>query len=325
MKTALVTGITGQDGSYLAEQLLERGYEVVGLVRRSSSPNTHRIDAILPRVTVRWGDLLDSDSLNDAVSATRPDEIYHLAAQSDVGLSFKQPVLTTEVNALGTVRLLQAVRRHAPDARMYVASTSEMFGNAATTPQSESTPFAPRSPYGAAKVYAHHMAVHYRQAYGMFIACGIGFNHESPRRGERFVTQKVARQVARIARGEANELSLGNMAARRDWGFAPDYTDAMWRMLQVDEPDDYVVCTGETHTVREFCEAAFARVGLNADDHVVVDERFYRPAEVDLLVGDSSRAADRLGWQPTMSFTKLVETMVDADLALLEGRLDRLA
>ena len=314
MKTALVTGITGQDGSYLAEQLLERGYEVVGLVRRSSSPNTHRIDAILPRVTVRWGDLLDSDSLNDAVSATRPDEIYHLAAQSDVGLSFKQPVLTTEVNALGTVRLLQAVRRHAPDARMYVASTSEMFGNAATTPQSESTPFAPRSPYGAAKVYAHHMAVHYRQAYGMFIACGIGFNHESPRRGERFVTQKVARQVARIARGEANELSLGNMAARRDWGFAPDYTDAMWRMLQVDEPDDYVLATGESHSVAELVERAFAIIGRDPAEFVRSDPEMQRPTDVDHLRGDATRARLKLGWTPTVRFDELVERMVRAQL-----------
>ena len=314
MRRALITGITGQDGSYLAEQLLERGYEVTGLVRRSSSPNTQRIDHLKGRIHLQFGDLLDADSLVDAVSSSAPDEVYHLAAQSDVGLSFRQPVLTTEVNALGTVRLLQAIRREAASARVFVASTSEMFGNAAVSPQDEHTAFAPRSPYGAAKVYAHHMAVHYRQAYGLFIACGISFNHESPRRGARFVTQKVAREVARIAKKQTDTLPLGNMAARRDWGFAPDYTDAMWRMLQTSEPSDYVLATGVSHSVRELVDAAFAVVGLDPEPYLTTDPALQRPSDVDHLRGDASKARDHLGWTPTVGFDELVRRMVSAHL-----------
>ena len=324
-RRALITGITGQDGSYLAEFLLDKGYEVVGLVRRSSTDNDERISHLVDRVEFHSGDLIDQLSLIEALRIHQPTEVYNLAAQSFVQASFGQPVLTGETTALGVTRLLDAIRLVDPDIRFYQASSSEMFGKVQEVPQTESTPFHPRSPYGVAKVYGHWITVNYRESYGLHASSGMLFNHESPRRGLEFVTRKISHGAAQIALGKTTELRLGNLEAKRDWGFAGDYVDAMWRMLQQDEPGDYVVCTGETHTVREFCEAAFARVGLNADNYVVVDERFYRPAEVDLLVGDSSRAADRLGWQPTMSFTELVETMVDADLALLEGRLDRLA
>ena len=324
-KRALITGITGQDGSYLAELLLDQGYEVVGMVRRSSTVNFERITHLMDDIEFAAGDLLDQMSMIEILRTHRPVEVYNLAAQSFVQTSFGQPVLTGETTALGVTRLLDAIRIVDDSIRYYQASSSEMFGKVMEVPQTEATPFHPRSPYGVAKVYGHWITVNYRESYDLHASSGILFNHESPRRGLEFVTRKITHGVAQIALGQASELRLGNLDAKRDWGFAGDYVDAMWRMLQQDEPGDYVVCTGETHTVREFCEAAFARVGLNADDYVVVDERFYRPAEVDLLVGDSSRAADRLGWQPTMSFTELVETMVDADLALLEGRLDRLA
>jgi len=324
-RRALITGITGQDGSYLAEFLLDKGYEVVGMVRRSSTVNYERIAHLMDSVQFHSGDLLDQLSMVEALKEHRPDEVYNLAAQSFVQTSFGQPVLTGETTGLGVTRLLDAVRLVDPEIRFYQASSSEMFGKVREVPQNEDTPFHPRSPYGVAKVYGHWITVNYRESYGLHASSGMLFNHESPRRGLEFVTRKISHGAAQIALGKATELRRGNLEAKRDWGFAGDYVDAMWRMLQQDEPGNYVVCTGETHTVREFCEAAFARVGLDADDHVVVDERFYRPAEVDLLVGDASRAADRLGWRPTMSFTELVETMVDADLALLEGRLDRLA
>ncbi len=297
-RRALITGITGQDGSYLAELLLDKGYEVVGMVRRSSTVNYERIAHLMDSVQFHSGDLLDQLSMVEALQEHRPDEVYNLAAQSFVQTSFGQPVLTGETTGLGVTRLLDAIRLVDPEIRFYQASSSEMFGKVREVPQNENTPFHPRSPYGVAKVYGHWITVNYRESYGLHASSGMLFNHESPRRGLEFVTRKISHGAAQIALGKATELRLGNLEAKRDWG---------------------------THTVREFCEAAFARVGLNADDYVVVDERFYRPAEVDLLVGDSSRAADRLGWQPTMSFTELVETMVDADLALLEGRLDRLA
>ncbi len=325
MPRALITGVTGQDGSYLAELLLDKGYQVAGMVRRSSTVSDERIAHLMDRVEFVSGDLLDQLSMVEALRSFEPEEVYNLAAQSFVQTSFSQPVLTGETTALGVTRLLDAVRLVDPSIRYYQASSSEMFGKVAQVPQTEATPFHPRSPYGVAKVYGHWITVNYRESYGLHASSGMLFNHESPRRGLEFVTRKISHGAARIALGQESELRLGNLDAKRDWGFAGDYVEAMWRMLQQDEPGDYVVCTGETHTVREFCEAAFARVGLDADDHVVVDERFYRPAEVDLLVGDASRAADRLGWRPTMSFTELVETMVDADLALLEGRLDRLA
>ena len=314
MKSALITGITGQDGSYLAELLLQKDYRVFGLVRRASTPNTERIDHLKGRLTLIDGDMLDGDSLIDAVSESQPDEVYHLAAQSDVALSFRQPVLTTEVNALGTVRLFEAIRRQAPSARVYHASTSEMFGNASFSPQSEETPFHPRSPYGASKVYAHHMAVHYREAYDLFVCCGICFNHESARRGHNFVTRKVAREVARIARGETDHLSLGNLAAKRDWGWAPDFVRGMWRMLQHSEPDDYVLATGESHSVQELVEAAFAVIGQDWRAAVRSDPAMHRPTEVDHLRGDATKARTALSWSPTVTFQGLVERMVRAEL-----------
>lgn len=315
MRSALITGITGQDGSYLTELLLQKGYRVTGLVRRASTPNTHRIDHLTERLTLLPGDLLDGDSLLDAVIRSAPDEVYHLAAQSDVGLSFRQPVLTAEVNAVGTVRLLEAVRRAAPGARIYHASTSEMFGNAATSPQNEATPFHPRSPYGAAKVYAHHMAVHYREAYDLFVSCGICFNHESPRRGHDFVTRKVAREVARIAVGQSDGFSLGNLLARRDWGWAPDYVRGMWQMLQHDEPDDFVLATGVSHSVTELVEAAFLAIDRPWQEHVDSDASLHRPTEVDHLRGDASHAEHVLGWRNTVPFGEMVATMVQAELS----------
>ena len=324
-RRALITGITGQDGSYLAEHLLSLGYEVVGMVRRSSTVNYERIAHLMDRVEFHSGDLLDQLSMVEALREHRPDEVYNLAAQSFVQTSFGQPVLTGETTALGVTRLLDAIRLVDPGIRFYQASSSEMFGKVQEVPQTESTPFHPRSPYGVAKVYGHWITVNYRESYGLHACSGMLFNHESPRRGLEFVTRKISHGAAQIALGQADELRLGNLDAKRDWGFAGDYVDAMWRMLQQDEPEDFVVCTGETHTVREFCQAAFARVGLDWEQHVVVDQRFYRPAEVDLLVGDGSRAAEHLGWRPTVGFVELVEMMVDADVALLEGRLRTLS
>jgi GDPmannose 4,6-dehydratase len=311
---ALITGITGQDGSYLAEFLLGKGYEVFGLVRRSSSKNFERIAHILPRIQLVQGDLLDQSSLMRALSESRPAEIYNLAAQSFVPTSFDEPVHTAEVTGLGVTRLLEAMRHVAPQARFYQASTSEMFGHAHETPQRETTPFHPRSPYGVAKVYAHWITVNMRESYGLFATSGILFNHESPRRGTEFVTRKITRAAARIRLGKERELVLGNLEARRDWGHAADYVEAMWRMLQQREPRDYVIATGEMHSVREVCELAFARAGLAWSDHVRTDPAFHRPAEVHLLCGDASRAREELGWRPRIDFANLIREMVDADL-----------
>ncbi len=320
-RRALITGITGQDGSYLAEMLLDKGYDVVGMVRRTSTVTFERIDHLMDRIQLHSGDLMDPLSLIEALRAHEPDEVYNLAAQSFVPASFEQPVLTGETTALGVTRLLDAIRVVNPAIRFYQASSSEMFGKVREVPQTETTPFHPRSPYGVAKVYAHWITVNYRESYGLHASSGILFNHESPRRGLEFLPRKISHGVAQIAFGQADELRLGNLEAKRDWGYAGDYVDAMWRMLQLDEPDDFVICTGETRTVREFCEKAFSRAGLDADDHVVVDERFYRPAEVDLLVGDRAKAESILDWRPTVDFSGLVEMMVDSDLALVEQRL----
>ena len=319
MPTALITGITGQDGSYLAELLLAKGYRVIGVVRRSSTTPYERIAHLVDRVELISADLLDQHSLVEALAACEPDEIYNLAAQSFVQTSWTQPVLTGEFTALGVTRMLEAMRRVAPKARFYQASSSEQFGKVLETPQRETTPFYPRSPYGVAKVYGHWITVNYRESYALYAVSGILFNHESPRRGTEFVTRKITDAAARISLGFQRELRLGNLDARRDWGFAGDYVDAMWRMLQPSSPDDYVIGTGETHSVRELCELAFARVGLDWKDYVVKDERFVRPAEVDLLVADSSKARQRLGWTPTIGFRQLVEMMVDADLARHRG------
>ena len=324
-KRALITGITGQDGSYLAELLLAKGYDVIGMVRRSSTVNFERIAHIQDQLRFAPGDLLDGVSMIEILRTYRPAEIYNLAAQSFVQTSFGQPVLTGETTALGVTRLLDAVRLVDPEIRFYQASSSEMFGKVQEVPQTEVTPFHPRSPYGVAKVYGHWITVNYRESYGLHATSGILFNHESPRRGMEFVTRKITHAVARIKLGQADELRLGNLDAKRDWGFAADYVDAMWRMLQRDEPEDYVVCTGETHSVREFCQLAFDHVGLRWEDHVVIDESFMRPAEVDLLVGDASKATAELNWAPQTSFGELVRLMVDADLALLQGRLRGLA
>jgi len=318
-KRALITGITGQDGSYLAEFLLEQGYEVIGMIRRSSTVNFERIRHIQDRVTLTPGDLLDEVSLIHMLREHRPTEVYNLAAQSFVQTSFSQPVFTGEVTALGVTRLLDAIRIVDPDIRFYQASSSEMFGKVVETPQRETTPFYPRSPYGVAKVYGHWITVNYRESYGMHASSGILFNHESPRRGLEFVTRKISHGVARIALGLDRELRLGNLDAQRDWGYAGDYVRAMWLMLQQDQPGDYVVATGQTHSVRRFCELAFAYAGLDYRDYVVVDERFFRPAEVDLLVGDPSRAREKLGWKPEVSFEQLVEMMVEADLRMLRS------
>jgi len=313
-RTALVTGITGQDGSYLAELLLEKGYRVVGLVRRSSTERHERIAHLVDRLELVQGDLLDSSSLMRTVDAAQPDEIYNLAAQSFVPTSWAQPVLTAEFTAVGVTRLLEAVRQVKPDARFYQASSSEMFGLVRESPQKESTPFHPRSPYGVAKVYGHWATVNYRESYDLFAVSGILFNHESPRRGAEFVTRKISLGVAAIAQGRASELRLGNLDARRDWGFAGDYVRAMWAMLQQDAPQDFVIATGETHSVREFCEIAFARAGLDWREHVVTDAALLRPAEVEFLCGDASRARRELGWEPEVDFEGLVHRMVDADL-----------
>ncbi len=313
-KRALITGITGQDGSYLAELLLGKGYEVHGLVRRASTEPFARIEHIRDRVTLLSGDLSDQGSLIDAVEECRPDEVYNLAAQSFVGDSWKEAVYTGDVDALGVTRLLEAIRRVAPKAHYYQASSSEMFGKVYETPQSETTPFHPRSPYGVAKVYGYYITLNYRESFGMHAGNGILFNHESPRRGLEFVTRKITDGVARIKHGVRTELRLGNLDARRDWGFAGDYVEGMWRMLQQESADDYVLATGETHSVEEFVAEAFSRVGLDWRDHVVVDQRFVRPAEVDLLLGDAGKAERVLGWKPRVDFRGLVDMMVDADM-----------
>jgi GDPmannose 4,6-dehydratase len=313
-RTALITGITGQDGSYLAELLLAKGYEVVGVVRRTSHDSYERIGHLLDRVHIVPADLLDQHSLTAVVRDARPAEVYNLAAQSFVPTSWAQPVLTGEFTALGVTRLLEAVRLAYPEARFYQASSSEMFGKAQETPQRETTSFYPRSPYGVAKVYGHWITVNYRESYGLYAVSGILFNHESPRRGLEFVTRKVSHGVARIVKGKSQDLELGNLDARRDWGFAGDYVDAMWRMLQQARPVDYVIGTGETHSVRELCEVAFSRAGLDWKRYVKVDQRFVRPAEVDLLQADASKARRELGWTPRTSFAELVRMMVDADL-----------
>jgi GDPmannose 4,6-dehydratase len=318
-KRALITGITGQDGSYLAEFLLERDYEVVGMVRRSSTLNFERIAHIQDRVTLVAGDLLDEVSLIGILREHRPAEVYNLAAQSFVQTSWGQPVLTGETTALGVTRLLDAIRIVDPDIRFYQASSSEMFGKVHEVPQSETTPFYPRSPYGVAKVYGHWITVNYRESYGLHASSGMLFNHESPRRGLEFVTRKVTHGAARIACGHADKLPLGNLDAQRDWGFAGDYVRAMWLMLQRDEARDFVVATGQTHSVRELCEIAFSHVDLDWQEHVVVDDRFLRPAEVDLLVGDASLARAELGWEPKVTFAELVAMMVDADLELVRS------
>ncbi len=315
MTTALITGITGQDGSYLAELLLAKGYRVVGVVRRSSTTPYERIAHLVDRVELVSADLLDQHSLVDAMAGCSPNEVYNLAAQSFVQTSWSQPVLTGEFSGLGVTRVLEAVRKAAPTARVYQASSSEMFGKVAESPQNEGTSFYPRSPYGVAKVYGHWITVNYRESYGMFAVSGILFNHESPRRGLEFVTRKVTDAAARIKLGLARDVRLGNLEARRDWGFAGDYVDAMWRMLQQDTAEDYVIGTGQTRSVRQLCEVAFGAVGLDYREHVVQDERFFRPAEVDLLVADGTKAHARLGWRPTMSFEDLIAMMVEADLA----------
>ncbi|HEY0997286.1 MAG TPA: GDP-mannose 4,6-dehydratase [Gemmatimonadaceae bacterium] len=314
MPRALITGITGQDGSYLAELLLQKGYQVTGIVRRSSTTPYERIAHLVDQVELVSADLLDQTSLTDVMTACRPDEVYNLAAQSFVQTSWTQPVLTGEFTALGVTRMLEALRKAAPNARFYQASSSEMFGKVQETPQREETPFYPRSPYGVAKVYGHWITVNYRESYGLYAVSGILFNHESPRRGLEFVTRKVTDAVARIKLGLAQSVALGNLDARRDWGFAGDYVDAMWRMLQADTPDDYVIGTGETWSVQQLCEEAFSYAGLDWRSHVTQDPRFLRPAEVDLLVADPRKAERQLGWTTTVDFRGLVRMMVDADL-----------
>jgi GDPmannose 4,6-dehydratase len=324
MKRALITGITGQDGSYLAELLLNKGYEVHGIIRRASTFNTDRIDALYQdphvngvRLFLHYGDIADSTNLIKLLYRLRPDEIYHLAAQSHVRVSFDIPEYTGDVTALGTIRILEAIRETGVPSRFYQASSSEMFGKAQAVPQRETTPFYPRSPYAAAKVYAYWVTVNYRESYGLYACNGILFNHESPRRGETFVTRKITRGVAAIKAGLQDKLYLGNLDARRDWGYAPEYVEAMWLMLQQDAPDDYVIATGETHSVREFLEEAFAYAGLDWQRHVEINPRYFRPTEVDLLIGDPSKARAKLGWKPTTGFRDLVRLMVDADVAAL--------
>jgi GDPmannose 4,6-dehydratase len=317
--TALITGITGQDGSYLAELLLEKGYDVCGMVRRASVEKFERIEHLRDRIRLAQADLLDQLSLIELVKGFRPHEIYNLAAQSFVPTSWTQPMLTAEFDAVGVTRMLEAVRLVDPSIRFYQASSSEMFGKVREVPQRETTPFHPRSPYGVAKVYGHYITVNYRESYGIYACSGILFNHESPRRGLEFVTRKVTHGVAEIKLGLASELRLGNLEAKRDWGFAGDYVEAMWRMLQQSEPDDYVVATGENHTVRELVEVAFARAGLDWQRHVKIDESLLRPAEVDVLIGDPSKARAKLGWKQQVSFTELVHRMVDADVARLKS------
>ena len=319
MKKALVTGITGQDGSYLAELLLEKGYEVHGIMRRNSTFTTGRIEHIFDQIQLHYGDLADSSSLQHIISKVQPDEIYNLAAQSHVKVSFDVPEYTADVTGTGTLRLLEAIRTAAPQAKFYQASSSEMFGKVLEVPQTEATPFYPRSPYGAAKVYSYWITKNYRESYDMFACNGILFNHESPRRGETFVTRKITRAVAAIKSGKQDKLILGNLDAKRDWGFAGDYVEAMWLMLQVDKPDDYVVATNETHSVKEFCQIAFGHVGLDWEKYVEVSEKYFRPAEVDLLIGDPAHAKKQLKWEPKVSFEELVKMMVDEDMAQLNS------
>jgi GDPmannose 4,6-dehydratase len=316
---AVITGITGQDGSYLAEFLLEKGYEVYGVVRRSSTENFERIAHIRDQINLEQADLLDQLSLNHIMRNVEPDEVYNLAAQSFVPTSWSQPILTGEFTGLGVTRVLESIRAVDKDIKFYQASSSEMFGKVLEVPQSEATPFYPRSPYGVAKVYGHFITVNYRESYDMFAASGILFNHESPRRGLEFVTRKITNAVAKIKNGMQKELRLGNLDSKRDWGFAGDYVHAMWLMLQQDTADDYVIGTGQTHKVREFCRIAFEHVGLNYEDYVVVDKAFYRPAEVDLLVADPKKAKDKLGWEPKVSFEQLVTMMVDEDMKIIEN------
>ncbi len=327
-KKALITGITGQDGSYLAELLLNKGYQVHGIKRRSSSFNTSRIDGVLPdwhergaRLYLYFADLADSSSLIKLLSQIRPDEIYHLGAQSHVRTSFDIPEYTADITAVGTTRILEAVHATGIKTKFYQASSSEMFGRVAETPQRETTPFRPCSPYACAKVYAHWMSINYRESYGLFACNGILFNHESPRRGETFVSRKITRAVARIHCGLQDKLYLGNLDAKRDWGYTPEYVEAMWRMMQLDEPDDFVVATGETHTVREFVQSAFDYAGLDWKKWVEIDSRYFRPTEVDILQGDASKARRVLGWEPKVKFEQLVRLMVDADLQLLQDQL----
>ncbi len=317
-KRAVVTGITGQDGSYLAEFLLDKDYEVYGLIRRSSTVNFERISHLQDKIELVSGDLLDQKSLVSALEAARPQEVYNLGAQSFVPASWEQPMLTGEITALGVTRILEAIRTYDDKIRFYQASTSELFGKAQETPQSESTPFYPRSPYGVSKLYAHWITINYRESYDMFACAGILFNHESPRRGLEFVTRKITHGVARIKHGIDQELRLGNLDARRDWGYAGDFVRAMWLMLQQDEPDDYVIATGDTRTIREFCQVAFAHADLDWEKYVETDAQFHRPAEVDLLLGNPSKAKDKLGWEPQTKFANLVKLMVDADLKLVE-------
>jgi GDPmannose 4,6-dehydratase len=318
-KSALITGITGQDGSYLAELLLEKGYEVHGMVRRASTEKFERIEHLRDRITLHQGDLLDHRSLVDTLRASKPEEIYNLAAMSFVGVSWIQPTLTAEFTGVGVTRLLECIREVCPEVRFYQASSSEMFGKVRETPQTETTPFYPRSPYGVAKVYAHHITVNYRESYDMFLTSGILFNHESERRGLEFVTRKVTWHAAAIKLGLRDHVALGNLDAKRDWGYAKDYVEAMWLMLQHDKPDDFVIATGETHTVKRLVEVAFDQAGLDWEPHVRIDDRFKRPAEVDLLVGDASKAERELGWKPATSFEQLIRLMVDSDLKLLGG------
>jgi GDPmannose 4,6-dehydratase len=312
-RKAFITGITGQDGSYLAKILLERGYEVYGMIRRSSSFNTARIDHIFKEVELVFGDLADGSVMNQLMRSVRPDEVYNLGAQSHVRVSFDIPEYTADIAGLGTLRLLDAIREEGVECRFYQAASSEMFGQVRETPQTEETPFHPRSPYAAGKAFGYWITRNYREAYGMYAVNGILFNHESPRRGPTFVTRKITRAIGAILRGEQDELRLGNLDARRDWGFARDYMDGAWRMLQADEPDDYVLATGETHSVREFLEEAFGYAGLDWQQFVRIDERYFRPAEVDVLIGDYSKAREKLGWEPTVRFRELVRMMVDAD------------
>ena len=319
-RRALITGITGQDGSYLAELLLEKGYEVFGVVRRSSTERFERIEGIRDQIHLIHADLLDQSSLTRAFQEARPDEIYNLAAQSFVPTSWTEPTLTAQFTGLGVTRMLEAMRQVSPEARFYQASSSEMFGKVLETPQKEDTPFYPRSPYGVAKVYGHFITVNYRESYDLYACSGILFNHESPRRGTEFVTRKITRRVAEIKLGLEKGLVLGNLDARRDWGHAEDYVRAMWLMLQQDTPDDYVIATGRTHTVGDCCRVAFERVGLNFEDHVTTDPRWIRPAEVDLLIGDATKAKEQLGWVPEVTFEQLIQGMVDSDLADLSRR-----
>ena len=321
MPTAIITGITGQDGSYLAELLLSKGYKIVGVARRASTVTYERIEHLLDDITVIHGDLHDQGSLIALMEEYKPDEVYNLAAQSFVPTSWSQPALTGDVTALGVTRILEAIRYVNPKVRFYQASSSEMFGKVLEVPQRESTPFYPRSPYGVAKVYGHFITINYRESFNIFAVSGILFNHESPRRGLEFVTRKITDGVAKIKLGLSKELRLGNLESQRDWGFAGDYVEAMWRMLQQDKPDNFVVGTGETHSVQEFCKIAFGRVGLDYKDHVVVDQRYYRPAEVDLLIADPTKAGKVLGWEPQVTFKELVEMMVDSDMKRLGGKI----